>query len=121
MEGQVRELEEQIRDHNRSSSLQNGRINVSHARKKRRLDMELEKLFDSIEAKRSKMSELDENIAEKSRMRDDKESQMADLEQKLVQFLVEQMRTVLAMVEEYKSIEDRGKAIANENQMKWTL
>ena len=45
LEAQVKDLEEQIREHSRSSSMQNGRINVAHARKKRRLDSELERIL----------------------------------------------------------------------------
>ncbi len=52
MELQVRAIEDQIRDHGNESSMVNGRVNVAHARKKRRLDAELERILESIEQKR---------------------------------------------------------------------
>ena len=58
LEGQVRGMEEEIREHSRTSSMQNGRINVSHARKKRRLDADLERVLEQIENKRVGMGKL---------------------------------------------------------------
>jgi hypothetical protein len=119
LEGQVRSTEELIREHNRSSSMQNGRINVAHARKKKRLDSELERLLDSIEQKRVQMGELDEASAEKSRIRDMKELQMVEWERELVSVLVEQQRTVLQLTEESKVFEERGNAIATGIKLPW--
>ena len=47
----------------------NGRVNVAHARKKRRLDAELERILETIEVKRAYMAELDERAADKGRQR----------------------------------------------------
>ena len=99
LEGQVRELEEQIRDHNRTSAMQNGRINVAHARKKRRLDTELERVLELIEQRRINVTEIDDKINDKGKQRDDKESEMVQLEKELVSILVEQQRKVLGNIE----------------------
>jgi hypothetical protein len=107
LQAQVHEVEEQIREHNRSSAVQNGRINVAHARKKRRLDNELERLFDLIEQKREQITELEERLAGRSRERDDKKVVMVDLEKALVQILLEQQRLVLSEVDTDRAVEER--------------
>lgn len=113
MEGQVRELEDMIREHSRNSSMANGRVNVAHARKKRRLDSELERLLESIEQKRAYMSELDERSADKSRQREEKEGDMIDLEKTLVEILVEQQRLVMTLVEDARITEEKAKVVAH--------
>jgi len=80
MESQVREIEEQIRIHNQVSSMSNGRINVAHARKKRRLDSELEHLLETIEQKRVSMTTMDRRVTEKGHERDDVEMEMIEIE-----------------------------------------
>merc|ERR1711871_348245 len=112
------ELEEQIREHNRSSSMQNGRINVAHARKKRRLDSELERVLELIEKRRVQIFELDERIGERGRARDDKEMGMIDLEKELVAILLEQQKKVLTLVEE-SSFENKNKEIASVANLPW--
>lgn len=119
LEGQVKDVEEQIREHNRSSAMQNGRINLAHARKKRRLDSELEKMLESIEQKRMGMTQLDNKISEKSRKRDDKESEMIDLEKALVQILIEQQRVVFGLVEEGKGSEEKCKLVLHVARLPW--
>lgn len=119
LEIQVRDLEEQIREHNRSSTMQNGRINVAHARKKKRLDGELERILDLIEQRRASISEMDERSAEKSRQRDMKEAQMVDWERELVQILVEQQKLVVGIMEESRTVEDKGRLIASTSHFPW--
>ena len=84
---ELEKIEEQIREHNRDSAVQNGRVNAAHARKKRRLDNEIERLFDLIEQKRDQITALEDKLVEKQRERDDKEADMIDLERLLVQAL----------------------------------
>lgn len=111
LENNVKDLEEQIRDHNRNSTMQNGRVNVAHARKKRRLDSELERILDLIEQKRIQVAELDDRITEKVRQRDEKETDIVEIEKQLVQILIEQQKLVLTMTEENKNIEEKCKMI----------
>ena len=99
------DLEEQIRDHNRTSTMQNGRVNVAHARKKRRLDSELERVLEGIEQKRILMSGMDEKVSDHARLRDGKESDLIDLEKDLVGVLVEQQKLILGMLDEIKVIQ----------------
>ena len=80
MESLVREIEEQSRIHNQVSSMSNGRINVAHARKKRRLDSELEHLLETIEQKRVSMTTMDRRVTEKGHERDDVEMEMIEIE-----------------------------------------
>lgn len=119
LEGQVKDIEEQIREHNRNSAMQNGRINLAHARKKRRLDSELERILESIEQKRGLMNDLDGKILDKSRKRDEKESEMIDLEKVLVQILVEQQRVVLNLIEEGKSTEEKCRMVLHVARLPW--
>ena len=68
LEEQIRDVEEETRQHALLSTTQNGRINVAHARKKRRLDAELERLLETIEQKRSNIHELEDQAAEKGKI-----------------------------------------------------
>jgi len=119
MELQVRDIEDQIREHNRTSSMQNGRVNVAHARKKRRLDSELERILETIEQRRNTMAELDDRVADKSRQRDEKESEMIDLEKLLVSTLVEQQKIVLKLVEDARFVEEKAKLITHVARLPW--
>jgi len=61
----------------------NGRVNVAHARKKRRLDSELERILETIDQKRAGMAQMDARAADKIRQRDDKELEMIELEREV--------------------------------------
>lgn len=120
LESQVRGLEDEIREHNRTSSMQNGRINVAHARKKRRLDGELERMLETIEQRRINMGEMDERAADKARERDQKESEMVDLEKQVVGILVEQQRKVLKAVEDMRgTAEDKCRLVMSVARLPW--
>lgn len=111
MEAQVRELEDLIRGHNQESSMSNGRINVAHARKKRRLDTELEQLLESIEQKRHTMSQMDRRVTEKGHERDDLEMELIDIERKLVEILLEQQKLVLSRLDDGRLVVDKTKVV----------
>ena len=100
--------------------MQNGRINVAHARKKRRLDGELERMLETIEQRRINMGEMDERAADKARERDNKEAEMVDLEKQVVGILVEQQRKVLKGVEEMKgTAEDKCPLVRRVARLPW--
>ena len=119
LEGQVRSLEDEIREHNRTSSMQNGRINVAHARKKRRLDGELERIRETIEQRRINMGEMDERAADKARERDNKESEMVDLEKLVVGILVEVQIKVLKGIEEMKGTAEDKYLVLSVARLPW--
>jgi hypothetical protein len=120
LEEQVRDMEEQIREHNRSSSvMSNGRINVAHARKKKRFDTELERMLDLIEQKRMQMGDMDDRIERIVTQKDEKEADLVDMEKALVVVLIEQQRMVLSQVEEAKSIEEKGKMLVKMSVIPW--
>jgi hypothetical protein len=116
---QVREVEEQTRQHSLSSSTQNGRINIAHAKKKKRLDEEFERLLGNIEQKRMVISELDDQATEKARERDLKEAEMIDVEKQLVKILVEQQKKVLQLVEQGKNVNAKGRDLLLKAKMPW--
>jgi hypothetical protein len=111
MEAQVRELEDLIRTHNQESSMVNGRINVAHARKKRRLDSDLEQLLEGIEQRRHTMSQMDKRVTDKAHERDDLEMELIDIERKLVGILLEQQKLVLGRLDEGRLFVDRTKVV----------
>lgn len=120
LEEQVKDMEDQIREHNRASSvMQNGRINVAHARKKKRFDTELERMLDLIEQKRSQIADMDERIGRLVITKDEKESELVDLEKSLVVILIEQQRLVLNQVESSKSIEEKAKMLIKMSMLPW--
>lgn len=98
MEESLKDLEDQINIHSKTSTIQGGRVNVSHARKKRRLDEEFEQLLDSIENKREELAAVDAKIKELMDNKEDAEDRMKGLERMLVEVLVEQQKKLLSIL-----------------------
>ena len=84
--------------HSKESAIQDGRVNIARAKKKRRLDDEYEQLLEAIEAKRSAVSALDTSMQKLVDERQEKEDQMKALERQLVELLVEQQKKLLAIL-----------------------
>ena len=119
-EKEIEAIEIEIREHTRSSSvMQNGRINVAHARKKKRFDTELERILDLIEQKRSQINDMDDRCQVILSQKDDKESDLADMEKDLVQILIEQQRLVLSQIEEAQVVEDKAKTLVKMSVIAW--
>ena len=120
LEDQVSEIEEQMRDHaNSSTVMQNGRINVAHAKKKKRLDNELERLLELIEEKKTQVASLEEREISLQTRREEKEVVLIDLEKELVQILIDQQRLVLNLVEDGKLTEEKAKHVAHQYNFPW--
>jgi chromosome segregation ATPase len=119
LEEQIREVEEETRQHALLSTTQNGRINVAHARKKRRLDAELERLLEALEQKRNTIHELEDQGAEKARVRDEREAEMVTLEKDLVSILVEQQKVVLSFVEQGRAMGEGIKSLVTDTRLPW--
>ena len=120
LEEQVKTLEDELRQHNSLPSTSNGRIDVAHARKKRRLDSELERLLETIEQKRSVVVELQECVAGVDRERDEREGNMVTLEKELVGILVEQQKLVLNYTDKLSGSLQRAKElIVQDASMPW--
>lgn len=110
MEQGVQDLEEQMRAVAKESAIKDGRVNVAHAKKKRRLDQEFETLLEGIEEKRTQLSGVDEKLEELNDQRQGKEDEMKDLERKLVEVMVEQQKKLLKTLTEAKLLkESKGK------------
>ena len=120
LEEQVKNIEEELRQHNSLPSTFQGRIDVAHARKKRRLDAELERLLEIIEQKRSVVVELQECAAGVERERDEREGTMITLEKELVGILVEQQKLVLNYTDKLSGSLQRAKElIVQDASMPW--
>ncbi|GMH51794.1 hypothetical protein TL16_g01087 [Triparma laevis f. inornata] len=98
MEDSLKDLEDQINIHSKTSTIQGGRVNVSHARKKRRLDEEFEQLLDNIENKREELSSVDAKLKEIMDGKEEAEDRMKGLERMLVEVLVEQQKKLLSIL-----------------------
>ncbi|GMH66148.1 hypothetical protein TrST_g11447 [Triparma strigata] len=98
MEDSLKDLEDQINVHSKTSTIQGGRVNVSHARKKRRLDEEFEQLLDNIENKREELSSVDAKLKEIMDGKEEAEDRMKGLERMLVEVLVEQQKKLLSIL-----------------------
>jgi len=104
VEDGAKELEEEIHQHSKKSSIKHGRIDVAHARKKKRLDEELETAIETIEAKRNEVGTVEARLSELGDQRQDKEDEMKVLERKLVEVLVEQQKKLLQILSEEGNI-----------------
>jgi len=91
------DVERQLQEHSQTSAVQGGKVNISHTRKKRRLDEEYEQILCKIELKRDGLNAVDDETrrlhAEKAKANDD----MRKLEKSLVELLVEQQKTLLSI------------------------
>ena len=72
LEGAVKEIEHQMRELGKVSAIQDGGINIAHAKKKRRLDQEFERMLtrtqdkrDHLRAIEGKLTEIDEKRQQK--------------------------------------------------------
>lgn len=100
MEGRVRMLEQELREHSKQSAIgPDGRVNVGHTRKKKRLDGEVERAVDKLAAKREQLSALQAKVDELDALRAEKEEQMRDIEGTLVGVLVEQQRQLMSVLQ----------------------
>lgn len=120
LESQVEEVEEQMREHTNSSTvMQNGRINVAHAKKKKRLDNELERLLELIEEKKSQVASLEQRADAVQSEKENKEVVLIDLEKELVQILIDQQRLVLNLVEDGKLTTEKTKHLSAQYNFPW--
>ena len=100
MEEAIKSLEEQIRQNSNKSAITDGRVNVAHARKKKRLDEEYEVLLEAVHTKRDQISDVDSKITACNDRRQEKEDSMKALERQLVEILVEQQKRLLSILTE---------------------
>jgi len=92
LEGQVKEVERQIQEASKVSAIQDGKINVGHAKRKKLLDTEFEHLLDRAAHKKGHLELLDNKIDMISEHVMQKDDMLKSLEAKLVQILVEQQK-----------------------------
>ena len=120
LEQQLRTVEEQLRAHSQTSSTINGRVNVAHAHKKKRLDAEFERLLSSIEQKRDVLQDLEAQSHDKSRIRDERATEMVTVEKDLVNILCEQQKALLGLVQQLASCTgDRCEATVRDVRIPW--
>jgi len=98
IQGQVRELESQMQELSKVSAIQDGQINVTHAKRKRRLDQEFEHLLDRAQHRKTALEAVGTKIANIDEQVQVKEGQLKDLEAELVQILVEQQKKLIALL-----------------------
>ena len=98
IEDGIREVEKQIQLHSAVSTVQDGQINISHARKKRRMDEEFEQLLTNIEMKRKQMAKTDGLLKDISSKKEKASDKMRRLERTLVEVLVEQQKRLLSIL-----------------------
>mgnify|MGYP000008489339 CR=1 FL=1 len=59
LEGRVRMLENELREHGKQSAIMpDGTVNVNHTRKKKRLDQEIERAIDRVASQRERLNAL---------------------------------------------------------------
>jgi predicted nucleic acid-binding Zn-ribbon protein len=98
LEGQIKEIERQMRELSKISAIQDGRINVAHARKKRNLDHEFEDVFEKASERRSKLAAVEDRLKALEDERNGKEEHLKELESTLVKILVDQQTKLLAVL-----------------------
>ncbi len=119
---EVRENEELIRQHQQESSMTtNGRVNIAHARKKKRLDQEIERLLEQIEHKRGQIQDIELKILDKNRIREEKESELIDVERELVGILIEQQRLALKDVQDLGGFTEKTKFLTTMQRFPWPV
>jgi chromosome segregation ATPase len=87
-------IEEQIRIHQRESIIQNGRMNLSHGNKKKRLDTELEQMLQLLETNNNTVTTINENIINLQFQRSEKTAILNELEQSIAEVLISQQKSI---------------------------
>jgi len=98
IDGQIRELERQLRELGKVSAIQNGRVNVAHAKRKRVLDQELEHVLEKAEMKRDGLAKIEEKISQIGDEANENENELKRLESQLVEILIEQQKKLLGIL-----------------------
>jgi len=98
LENRIRELEAKIQQHSQTSSLQGGRINIAHARKKRALDEAYDASLEKLEANRETISSIDERLKEVADRKEIQEERRKETERALVEILLDQTRKVMQLL-----------------------
>lgn len=97
LEQAMHDVEKQLQDHAQTSALQKGKVNINHARKKRRLDEEYEQILCKIELHREEQNKIDEEFMRLKSEKDSSTDEMRILETSLVELLVEQQKKLLSL------------------------
>ena len=101
MQESVRAIEQAIHAHSKNSAISSdGRVNVAHAKKKKRMDDDHEMLLLGVEKQRNALSETDARLQRLNDARERKEDDMKELERRLVELLVSQQKMLLAILQE---------------------
>ena len=101
MQESVRAIEQSIHAHSKSSAISSdGRINIAHAKKKKRMDDDHEMLLLGVEKQRGALADTDKKLANLNDARENKEDEMKALERRLVELLVSQQKKLLAILQE---------------------
>ena len=98
LENQIRALEAKMQQHSQTSSLQGGRINIAHARKKRSLDEAYDILLDKLEGNREEMSRIDDGLKEVLDRKEIQEERRKETERALVEILLDQSKKVIQIL-----------------------
>ena len=98
LENQKRALESNMQQHSQTSSLQGGRINIAHARKKRSLDEAYDILLDKLESNREEMSSIDDGLKEVLDRKEIQEERRKETERALVEILLDQSKKVIQIL-----------------------
>lgn len=99
LEGSVHALEREMQEHNKTSAIgADGRVNVAHSRKKKRLDADLDRALERVGAKREQLEELESELQEVDARRLEKEEAMKEIETTLVSVLVDQQRKLMGVL-----------------------
>ena len=98
LENQMRELEGKIQQHSQTSSLQGGRVNIAHARKKRALDEAYDVLLDKLESNREEIGSIDERLKEVLDRKEIQEERRKQTERALVEILLGQTKKIMQIL-----------------------
>ena len=110
LEGSVKEVERQMRELGKVSAIRDGRVDVAHAKKKRRLDQEFEALLAKAADKKDHLQRVEGRLQELEDAHRDKEDEMKELERELVELLVDQQKKLLAVL---KQASEKDKVVVN--------
>lgn len=99
LEGTVRMLESELREHSKTSAIDaDGKVNVAHTRKKKRLDGDTERAIDRVTTKREQLTNVEKRLAALNAQREEKEEAMREIESTLVGVLVQQQRQLMRVL-----------------------
>jgi hypothetical protein len=99
VEGSVKAVEKELGELSRQGVVQDGRVNVSLARKKKRMDRDLDALLLKLNDQKVALNDVEKHLSSVEDKRIEKEEELKYVEAQLVTTLIQQQRQLMSVIQ----------------------